>query len=56
MFKGNVGLENIRRVDLKALVDTGAAFPVLSKDKVDGLDLPISGEAEAEVTAGKKRG
>jgi len=53
--QGKRGLESIRKVDLKALVDTGATFPALPKDKVDELNLPISGEAEAEVVAGKER-
>nr|NAZ29437.1 hypothetical protein [Caldivirga sp.] len=48
-------LEGVRRVNLKALVDTGAAFPALPEDVVEGLGLPIHGEVEAETVTGRER-
>ena len=41
--QGRRGLENVGKVDLKALVDTGATFPALPEDIVDDLNLPICG-------------
>lgn len=48
-------LESVRRVDLEALIDTGATFPALPKDMVEKLGLPIIGEGEAEAAAGKEK-
>jgi predicted aspartyl protease len=48
-------LEEVRRVSLKALVDTGATFPALPEDFVEKLGLPIHGEVEAEVATGRER-
>ena len=53
--QGRRGLEDVREVDLKALVDTGATFPALPEDIVDDLNLPICGEAEAEVAASREK-
>ena len=53
--QGKRRLEGVRRVNLKALVDTGAAFPALPEDVVEGLGLPIHGEAEAETATGRER-
>ena len=50
--RGKRRLEDVRRVDLKALVDTGATFPALPEDKVDELNLPIHGEAETATGRG----
>ena len=53
--QGKRVLESVRRVDLEALVDTGATFPALPKDMVEELGLPIIGDGEAEVAAGKEK-
>jgi len=53
--QGKRVLESVRRVDLEALVDTGATFPALPKNMVEELGLPIIGEGEAEVAAGKEK-
>jgi len=53
--QGRRGLEGVRRVNLKALVDTGATFPALPEDVVEGLGLPIHGEVEAETATGRER-
>ena len=53
--QGRRELEGVRRVNLKALVDTGAAFPTLPEDVVEGLGLPIHGEVEAETVTGRER-
>jgi predicted aspartyl protease len=45
---GKHGFEKVRKVDTKALVDTGATFPALPADEVDKLGLPIIGEHQAE--------
>lgn len=48
-------LKNVRKVDLEALVDTGATFPALPDNLVKDLGLPIIGEGEAEVASGKEK-
>jgi len=53
--QGRRELEGVRRVNLKALVDTGATFPALPEDVVEGLGLPIHGEVEAETATGRER-
>jgi len=53
--QGKRDIKSVRRVELEALVDTGATFPALPIDKVEELDLPIIGEGEAEVAAGKEK-
>jgi len=53
--QGRRRLEGVRRVNLKALVDTGATFPALPEDVVEGLGLPIHGEVEAETATGRER-
>jgi hypothetical protein len=46
--QGRRRLEGVRRVNVKALVNTSAIFPALPEDVVEKLGLPIYGEAEAE--------
>jgi len=53
--QGKRDLKNVRKVDLEALVDTGATFPALPANLVEDLGLPIIGEGEAEVAAGKEK-
>jgi len=53
--QGRRELEGVRRVNLKALVDTGATFPALPEDIVEGLGLPIHSEVEAETATGRER-
>jgi len=53
--QGRRELEGVRRVNLKALVNTGATFPALPEDIVEGLGLPIHSEAEAETATGRER-
>jgi len=48
-------LDRVRKVGLEALVDTGATFPALPRDKVEEIGLPIVGESEAEVAAGREK-
>jgi len=45
-------LEDVRRVEAEALVDTGATFPALPEDKVVELELPTLGEHPAETAEG----
>jgi len=53
--QGKRGLDDVRRVDLEALVDAGATFPALPMDKAREIGLPIVGESEAEVATGRER-
>ena len=53
--QGRRELEGVRRVNLKALVNTGATFPALPEDVVEGLGLPIHSETEAETATGRER-
>ena len=53
--QGRRELESVRRVNLKALVNTGATFPALPEDIVEGLGLPIHSETEAETATGRER-
>ena len=54
-IQGKRDLKDVRKVDLEALVDTGASFPALPDNLVEDLGLPIMGEGEAEVAAGKEK-
>jgi len=54
-IQGKRSLDDVRKVNLKALVDAGATFPALPSDKVEEIGLPIIGEGEAEVAAGKEK-
>ena len=53
--QGKRSLDDVRKVELEALVDTGATFPALPNDKVEEIGLPIIGEGEAEVAAGREK-
>ena len=53
--QGKRRLEDVRKVELEALVDTGATFPALPIDKVEEIGLPIVGEGEAEVATGREK-
>lgn len=48
-------LEEVKRIGLKALVDTGATFPALPEDVVEKLGLPVYGEVEVETATGRKK-
>jgi len=52
---GRRRLEDVRKMSIRSLVDTGATFPALPEDVVEGLGLPIYGEAEAETATGKEK-
>jgi len=56
-LEGKRKLEEVRKVGVDALVDTGAAFPALPEDMVRELALPSLSEhpAEAAEGAGKVR-
>ena len=54
-IQGRRRLEDVRRISLRSLVDTGATYPVLPEDIVEKLGLPIHGEAEAETATGRER-
>jgi len=52
---GRRRLEDVRRISLRSLVDTGATYPALPEDIVEKLGLPIHGETEAETATGRER-
>lgn len=39
-LRRELGLGDVRRVEVEALVDTGATFPALPEDVIEKLDLP----------------
>jgi len=45
-IQGRRRLEDVRRISLRSLVDTGISYPALPEDIVEKLSLPIHGEAE----------
>lgn len=47
--------KDVRKVELDALVDTGATFPALPRDVVEVLGLPKLDETVAETAEGVKR-
>ncbi|MGQ9469653.1 MAG: retroviral-like aspartic protease family protein [Nitrososphaerales archaeon] len=52
---GKRGFEEVRKVDAKAMVDTGATFLALQEDKIEELGLPVIGEHPAETVEGVKK-
>jgi len=52
---GKRRLEDVKKISLRALVDTGATFPALPEDVVEKLSLPMYEEAEAETATGKEK-
>ena len=52
---GKRRLEDVKKISLRALVDTGATFPTLPEDVVEKLSLPMYEEAEAETATGKEK-
>jgi clan AA aspartic protease len=51
---GKRSFEKVRKIDVKALVDTGATFPALPVDEVEKLGIPVIGEHQAETAKGTK--
>ena len=54
-IQGRRRQEDVRRISLRSLVDTGATYPALPEDIVEKLGLPIHGDAEAETATGRER-
>ena len=52
---GELRLEDVRKVEVEALVDTGATFPALPEDIVSKLGLPKIGEYVAETAEGVRK-
>ncbi len=52
---GELSLEDVRKVEVEALVDSGATFPALPEDIVSKLGLPKIGEHIAETAEGVRR-
>ena len=51
-LEGKLKLSEVRKVEVKALVDTGATFPALPKEIITELALPSLGEHPAETAEG----
>jgi clan AA aspartic protease len=51
-LEGKRKLEDVKKVEVKALVDTGATFPALPKEMVSQLALPSLGEHPAKTAEG----
>lgn len=51
-LEGKRRLDEVKKVEVEALVDTGATFPALSKNVVAQLELPDIGEHPAETAGG----
>jgi clan AA aspartic protease len=51
-LEGKRKLEEVRKAEVKALVDTGATFPALPKEIITELALPTLGEYPAETAEG----
>ncbi|MEM2299187.1 MAG: aspartyl protease family protein [Thermofilaceae archaeon] len=51
---GKRKLEEVRRVEAEALVDTGATFPALPEDVIEELGLPVIAEHQAGTAEGVK--
>ena len=51
-LEGKLRLDEVRRVEVDALIDTGATFPALPEDIVAKLALPTLGEYPAETAEG----
>ena len=51
-LEGKRKLEEVKRAEVKALVDTGATFPTLPKETITQLALPTLGEHPAETAEG----
>lgn len=54
-LEGKRKLEDVRKVEVKALVDTGATFPALPKEIITQLELPSLGEHLAETAEGVRK-
>jgi len=52
---GELRLEDVRKVEVEALVDSGATFPALPEDIVSKLGLPKIGEHVAETAEGVRK-
>ncbi|MBS7609793.1 retroviral-like aspartic protease family protein [Candidatus Bathyarchaeota archaeon] len=51
-LEGGRKIEDVKKVEVKALVDTGATFPALPKEIIAELALPMLGEHPAETAEG----
>lgn len=54
-LEGKRKLDDVRKVEVKALVDTGATFPALPIEMIAQLALPSLGEHLAETAEGAKK-
>jgi len=51
-LEGKLKLSEVKKVEVEALVDTGATFPALPKEIITELELPSLGEHPAETAEG----
>jgi len=51
-LRGELSEANVRRVDVEALVDTGATYPALPEDLIEKLGLTLLREVDGETAGG----
>ena len=54
-LEGKLKLSKVKKVEVKAIVDTGATFPALPKEIITELALPSLGEHPAETAEGARK-
>ena len=54
-LEGKLKLSKVKKVEVKALVDTGATFPALPKEIITELALPSLGKHPAETAEGARK-
>jgi clan AA aspartic protease len=54
-LEGKLKLGDVKKAEVEALVDTGAAFPALPEEIIAELALPSLGEHPAETVEGSRR-
>jgi len=53
--RGELPEDDVRRVEVESLVDTGATYPTLPKDLIEKLGLTFLKEVDGEVAGGPTR-
>jgi len=54
-LEGKLKLDDVRKAEVEALIDTGATFPALPREIITELALPSLGEHPAETAEGAGR-
>jgi len=54
-LEGKLNLDDVRKTEVEALIDTGATFPALPREIITQLGLPSLGEHPAETAEGARK-